>query len=297
MRLATALTALTALAGGAALAAGPSSGASPCSTVVRGTSASETMAATAARTRLLGLEGDDRISGSAGNDCIDGGPGNDRIAGLGGADRLDGAAGDDMLTGAAGADRLAGGMGKDKLSGGAGADRLSDVPQGYDEVSLQPAVNRLAAGAGADRVDTANGRRDQVHCGNGRDRAVADRVDRLESCERKTFPRSPLPQTAPRRGTRGTIFIVRFRALEEVASLDEQFAITVEGPPACGRLVSSSLGVRYRVRETVRYRLRPFGPGGHAAKRWCRGLYRGTVDFVRAGGMGLRLGHFSFRVR
>jgi hypothetical protein len=155
----------------------------------------------------------------------------------------------------------------------------------------------VSAGAGADRVDTANGRRDLVHCGAGRDRVTADREDRLESCERKKFRRSPLPQAAPHRGARSSIFIVRFRALEEVASLDEQFAVTVEGPAGCGRLVSSSLGVRYRAGETVRYRLKPFGPDGTSAKRWCRGLYRGTVDFVRAGGMGLRLGLFSFRVR
>jgi hypothetical protein len=297
MRCAAALTVLTATLAGSALCAGPTSGASPCTTVIRGTSASETIAATAASAKLLGLEGDDRISGSLGNDCIDGGPGNDRIAGLAGSDRLAGAEGDDILTGAAGADRLTGGLGADRLSGGAGADDLSDVPQGYDEVSQEPALNRLSAGAGPDRVDTANGRRDRVHCGPGRDRVVADRADRLESCERKTFRRSPLPQAGPRSGGRTKMFMVRFRALEEIASLDEQFAITVEGPSGCGTLASSSLGVRYRAGETVRYRLEPFGPGGRSAKRWCRGLYRGTVDFVRAGGTGLRLGHFSFRVR
>ena len=45
--------------------------------------------------------------------------------------------------------------------------------------------------------------------------------------------------------------------------------------------MTNSLGIRYRAAPTVRYRLKPFGPGGRSAKRWCRGLYRGTVDFVR----------------
>ena len=77
------------------------------------------------------------------------------------------------------------------------------------------------------------------------------------------------------------MFMVRFRALEEVASQGEQFSIAVTGRRGCGRIVTSSLGIRYRAGATVRYRLKPFGPGGRSAKRWCRGLYRGTVDFVR----------------
>jgi hypothetical protein len=109
------------------------------------------------------------------------------------------------------------------------------------------------------------------------------------------------------------MFMVRFRAVEEVASQGELFSIVVAGPAGrgCGRIVTNSLGIRYRADTTVRYRIDPFGPGGRAAKRWCRGLYRGTVDFVRlpagcavaAGaeppGCGeiARVGRFSFRIR
>ena len=297
MRILFALTTLAvALAGGSTLSAG-ASGAGPCTALIRGTSASETLAASATSTRLLGLEGNDRISGGPGADCIDGGPGNDRIAGLAGGDTLEGATGNDILSGGAGADSLVGGPGADRLSGGAGADRLSDVASSYQAAGLVAKRNRLAAGAGRDQVDTANGHRDVVHCGSGRDVAVADREDTLAGCERKRFRRSPMPEAAPPSGGRQRVFMVRFRALEEVASSGELFSIAVTGPRGCGRIVTSSLGIRYRAGATVRYRLRPFGPGGRSAKRWCRGLYRGTVDFVREPAPALRIGRFSFRVR
>jgi hypothetical protein len=183
------------------------------------------------------------------------------------------------------------------LSGGAGTDRLSDVPGTYEVVALAAKRNNLAAGGGRDRVDTANGHRDTVHCGSGRDVAVADREDTLAGCERKVFRRSPLPEAAPPSGGRDQMFMVRFRALEEVASKGELFSIAVRGPAGCGRIVTRSLGIRYRAGATVRYRLNPFGPGGRSAKRWCRGLYRGTVDFVREPAPALRIGRFSFRVR
>ena len=296
MRLPIALTTLTvALVAGTAVSTGAGAAASPCTTLIRGTAASETLTATAAGTRLLGLEGNDRITGGAGADCIDGGPGDDRLSGRGGADTL------------------TGGPGADMLSGGAGGDTLSDAPERYEPDVRAGDKNRLTAGGGADRVETANGRRDLVHCGPGADLAIADREDRLAGCERKRLLRSPLPQAAPPVGRRQQMFMVRFRAIEEVASQGEHFSIAVSGPSGrgCGRLVSTSLGIRYRAGETVRYRIEPFGPDGRAAKRWCRGRYRGTVEFVRlpvgcpaaAGGQApacaevARVGRFSFRVR
>lgn len=294
MRLPTVLT-LLACALAAGLLSAEAGGAGSCGTVIRGTSASETLAASSASTRLLGLEGNDRLTGGPGADCIDGGPGNDRIAGLAGADTLEGAAGRDTVTGGSGADVLSGGPGVDVLSGGPGADRLSDVAQSYEPGFA--AATRVAAGPGPDRVDTANGTRDSVHCGSGHDRVVADREDTLRGCERKRFRRSPVPVAAPRRGGRHQMFMVRFRALEEVASSGEEFAITVRGRRGCGRIETSSLGIRYRAGATVRYRLKPFGPGGKPARKWCRGLYRGTVDFVRGEEPPVRVGRFSFRVR
>ena len=97
-------------------------------------------------------------------------------------------------------------------------DRLSDVAGSYAAAALATKRNRLVAGPGRDRVDTANGRRDVVHCGSGRDAAVADREDTLAGCERRRFLRSPMPEAAPPSGGRQRMFMVRFRALEEVAS-------------------------------------------------------------------------------
>ena len=92
------------------------------------------------------------------------------------------------------------------------------------------------------------------------------------------------------------MFMVRFRALEEVASQGEQFLIIVNGPPAAGgskptRSASATAPGHGPIPdEAVR-------PGRPSAKRWCRGLYRGTVDFLRDPGPAVRIGRFSFRVR
>ena len=176
-------------------------------------------------------EGDDRISGGPGADCIDGGPGNDRIAGLAGGDTLEGAAGNDILSGGAGADALAGGPGADRLSGGAGADRLSDVPASYVDSRLggqaQPPLGRRTGGTGSTPRTAAVTWSIADPAGTV---AIADREDTLAGCERKRFRRSPLPEAAPPSGGRHRMFMVRFRALEEVASQGELFSIAVTGP-------------------------------------------------------------------
>ena len=239
------------------------------------------------------MEGDDSITGGAGRDCLEGGPGSD------------------LLSGRSGNDVVVGGPGSDRLAGGSGADRLTDAPAAY-AFGLSSGTNRIAGGPGMDVVDVANARRDIVRCGPGRDRVSADRTDRLVGCERKTFLSSPLPSASPYRGGRSTTFLVRFRALEDVATNGEFFSITVEGPPGCGKIETNSVGVRYREDAVVRYRVKPFSGDGKPAKRWCRGAYRGSVSFeqVLAAGcgpaslpaaagctMGIRVGGFSFRVR
>jgi Ca2+-binding RTX toxin-like protein len=69
-----------------------------------------------------------------------------------------------VLNGGAGRDRLDGGAGNDKLNGGAGP-------------------NTYLGGAGRDIITAANGRKERVNCGAGRDRARADRTDKLRGCE------------------------------------------------------------------------------------------------------------------
>jgi lysophospholipase L1-like esterase len=81
------------------------------------------------------------------------------------ADLLLGRAGNDVIRGLAGRDRLFGRGGNDALRGGPGRDRL-------------------IGGPGNDVLWSRDGRRDFVLCGTGRDRVLADRLDRLsESCE------------------------------------------------------------------------------------------------------------------
>jgi Subtilase family/RTX calcium-binding nonapeptide repeat (4 copies)/Domain of unknown function DUF11 len=89
----------------------------------------------------------------------------DRLAGTAGPDVLRGNGGNDVLRGLAGNDRLLGGSGNDRVVGGAGVDVLD-------------------GGRGADVLESRDGRRDTVRCGPGRDRVLADRLDRVaRDCE------------------------------------------------------------------------------------------------------------------
>ena len=276
----------------AGILTGPAGAAPNCGVLIQGTAASERLTVVAAGNRVLGMEGDDRITGGAGRDCLEGGPGKDQLSGRGGRDVV------------------LGGPGSDRLAGGSGADRLTDSPTAY-AFGISSGSNRVSGGPGADVVDVANAKRDTVRCGPGRDRVSADREDRLIGCEDKTILSSPLPSATPYRGGRTTTFLVRWRALQDVATNGEYFTVEVEGPPGCGKIETNSLGVRYRRDAVVRYRLKPFTADGQSAKRWCRGEYRGSVSFdqVLTGGcgptptpaagctLGVHVGTFSFRVR
>jgi activator of Hsp90 ATPase-like protein len=60
---------------------------------------------------------------------------------------------------------------------------------GSYRVAMQPPEGELfylqgEFRAGSDRINVADGRRDVVRCGRGRDRVRADRRDRLIRCER-----------------------------------------------------------------------------------------------------------------
>lgn len=114
---------------------------------------------------------------------IDGTSRNDRLTGTSGPDLILGRGGNDLLRGRGGDDCLVGGPGRDRLYGGAGYDRLTGGPGG-DVLVGGSGVNRYDAGSGNDYVQAANGRRERVRCGPGRDRARADRHDRLSGCER-----------------------------------------------------------------------------------------------------------------
>jgi hypothetical protein len=102
--------------------------------------------------QLFGKDGDDEISGLGGPDWLYGGPGSDVIYG---------GPGDDSF--------LAGDEGEDVIYGGDGNDRLSGLQP--------PPPGRLPA------------QRDELYCGEGRDKYTADKLDYVDSsCEKKLPP-------------------------------------------------------------------------------------------------------------
>jgi hypothetical protein len=141
---------------------------------------------------LSGGPGRDKMLGNAGADRLRGGAGMDRLFGGGGNDRLTGRAKRDYLTAGRGNDRLIGGSGRDSLVGDRGNDRMSGKSgndilrgnQGSDRINGGKGRDLIIAARGRDRVNVADGRIDHVSCGSGRDRATADRFDRLTNCER-----------------------------------------------------------------------------------------------------------------
>lgn len=106
-----------------------------------------------------------------------------RIGGTTRADVLRGTARADRVTGGKGNDRLFGLRGNDVLVGGKGRDILHGGP-------------------GNDRLSTRDGERDLVACGPGRDRVLADQLDKpRRDCEvvhrEKVAPPKPKPLPQP----------------------------------------------------------------------------------------------------
>ena len=152
---------------------GPKNSKSKCT--VQGTQGNDVLRGTAGADVICGLGGNDRIEGNGGNDVLRGGDGHDRIGGGDGKDRIEGSRGRDRLNGGRGRDLIHGGGGNDVVRGQAGPDRL------YGEGGR----NRVAGGAGNDFIDvSANGMRDVVSGGRGRDRAKVQRRDKVRGVER-----------------------------------------------------------------------------------------------------------------
>jgi Ca2+-binding RTX toxin-like protein len=163
--------------------------------------------------------GRDLVHGGAGNDNLNGGPGCDHV--FGGADddtldggpgfsyrrfrceRLFGGLGNDVSTGGPGRDFMSGGRGDDRQSGGPGADKIfanpgrdsSDGGEGHDVLWALARVDvtaigdaegdELTGGAGRDLFLVRDGEVDLVHCGEDRDRVIADQFDQVDNdCER-----------------------------------------------------------------------------------------------------------------
>jgi Ca2+-binding RTX toxin-like protein len=100
------------------------------------------------------------------------------LAGGGFDDVILGMGGNDTLLGGAGDDRLDGGAGNDVITGGSGADKI-------------------LGGPGSDTIYAADGERDIIDCGPGRDRAVVDSVDVVKNCEVVQTQASSTPSPTP----------------------------------------------------------------------------------------------------
>ena len=167
-----------------------------------GTDGPDTIAGTVAGDLIAGLAADDTLVGNAGDDCIDGGDGDDELYGHDGADQVEGGdgndrvsggtgddgplrgqAGNDFVIGGPGSDNLSGGAGDDRLSGGSGADVITGG-SGDDRLRGGDGRNRYFGSSGDDAINAANGVRETVDCGTGRDRAIVDPGDTTRSCER-----------------------------------------------------------------------------------------------------------------
>jgi Tol biopolymer transport system component len=186
---------------------------------------------------VLGTLRPDRIFGTATHDKVCGGAGNDRISLGAGSDvgyggicgglsppekdsaswwrsvdqkslrhegdppaTSSGADGNDRIVGGKGEDALFGGAGNDNLVGGSGNDLLSGGTGG-DVISGGPGRNRYEGGMGRDSINSANGVRELVDCGFGRDFVKADPRDRLSGCERikriRKRAKKDLPELLP----------------------------------------------------------------------------------------------------
>jgi Ca2+-binding RTX toxin-like protein len=122
-------------------------------------------AACASENTVMGSSAPDELIGGEGGDVLIGLAGNDKLVGAGSADCLFGQRGADRLRGGRGADQLSGGGGKDRVKGGKGRDTIT-------------------AGRGPDTINAADGKRDTIDCGGGKDVVRADPEDRLTGCEK-----------------------------------------------------------------------------------------------------------------
>jgi hypothetical protein len=132
---------------------------------------------------LIGTAADDLLNGTSKNDVMKGLGGNDIINGLQGNDSIDGGTGADKLTGSEGNDTLIGGSGNDTLIGATGKDKLNGGA-GNDKIDGGPGPNTYTGGAGNDTINSANGKRETVNCGSGKDSVRADKADRVKGCEK-----------------------------------------------------------------------------------------------------------------
>jgi Bacterial Ig domain/RTX calcium-binding nonapeptide repeat (4 copies)/Cadherin domain len=240
--------------------------------------------------RLSGGPGDDRLGGGRGDDRLGGGGGRDRLDGDAGDDRLDGGAAADRVSGGRGADladygsrtarvdvslgsgaddgapgerdnvradveRVRGGAGGDTLTGDRG-DNVLEGRGGDDRLDGGPGDDRLSGGDGDDRLDGRDASRftDDLRCGRGDDRALADAPDRVAPDCENGAPNAPptalaltgdtVPENAPAGTEVGTL-----RATDPDAA-DQHVFTLVPGDGGADNAAFTIAGDRLRTAAT-----------------------------------------------
>jgi Ca2+-binding RTX toxin-like protein len=143
-----------------------------------GTNGHDVLKGTDGDDNLLGLGGQDDIFGKDGSDNLVGGPGKDNV--IGGDERRPGR-GDKNLVGGPGNDAVFGGKGSDNMVGGEGNDLL------FECCLREFSKDTLSGGSGNDVIDVSHkpAVQDVVTCGDGFDRVLSDRADRVApDCEK-----------------------------------------------------------------------------------------------------------------
>jgi hemolysin type calcium-binding protein len=130
---------------------------------------------------ITGTPGDDLLRGGSGVDSIRALAGDDRVFGYASADCLYGGPGDDFIIGNSTGDLIYGGPGDDRIYGG---EPEFNPRRGRDTIIGGPGRDRIHAGAANDVVRAADGERDRVDCGGGKDLAFVDPEDAVDECER-----------------------------------------------------------------------------------------------------------------
>jgi Ca2+-binding RTX toxin-like protein len=140
---------------------------------------------------IFALGGDDTVDARggrdreirAGGDFVAGGAGDDTLHGRSGPDGLFGEAGNDSLFGESGLDTMEGEDGSNEYFGASGADSI------LADQSRPGETERVSAGPGNDFINSRDAfffgaEQDNVDCGSGKDRVVADPIDDIAAnCE------------------------------------------------------------------------------------------------------------------
>ncbi len=123
------------------------------------------------------------------------------IRGNGGNDELGGLDQDETIDGGAGSDRITGGFGNDTLTGGPGADTIFG-----DDTGSYCGIYSCQLPFGNDTIDVRDGEADNVDCGVGSDRVVADSLDTVApNCEQVERATVAGPGSGPGTGPGSTV--------------------------------------------------------------------------------------------